>query len=113
MGFYFDGATASEPVLEVWDNKDTNTYNIIALGEGSALNSWFRGITTTDGLPGTNWVGSKLAGAGEGYYLLLNNDNGPLDEAGTLYCNLKIVIPSTITAGGTVTPVIVCKYTSN
>jgi len=34
----------------------------ISLGEGTPSNSWFRGIVTTDALPGEDWVGSRLAG---------------------------------------------------
>lgn len=118
MAFDFDGATTSEPVLEVWDNVLYNTVISISLG-GDGIdtenpnNSFYRGITTTDALPGNNWVGSRLAGSGVGNFLWLNNQNGPLLAAGTLYANIKVVIPLTATVSGAETPVMVCKYTTN
>jgi len=113
LAFDFDGATASEPVLEVWDDTDMDSIDEVTLGEGSASLSWWRGITTTDGLPGSNWTGSRLAGSGSGYFLFLNNENGALAGADTLYCQLKIIIPSTASAGGSANPIIAVKWTSN
>ena len=113
VAFDFDGETASEPVLEAWDDVDMDSVDSASLGAGTPNSSWLRGITTTDGLPGVDWVGSRLAGAGDGNFLWLNDENGPLTVADTLYCNLKLVIPSTQANGGADTPIIVCKYTSN
>lgn len=113
LAFDFDGPTASEPVLEVWDDNTLSTVDNISLGEGTPNNSWVRGITTTTALPGTNWVGSRLAGATAGNFLYLNNLGGPLAGAGTLYAQLKLVIPATADTAGAETPVMVVKYTTN
>jgi len=113
MAFDFDGATASEPVLELWDDSDLDSIDGTTLGAGVPSSSWWRGITTTSGLPGVNWVGSRLAGSGSGYFLQLNDGNGALSGADTLYCQLKIVIPASATVGGSATPVFAVKYTSN
>lgn len=112
LAFEFDASTASEPVLEVWDDSDLDSIDSVCLGSGTASSSWFRGITTTDGLPGASWTGSRLAGSSDGYFLWLNNENGALSGADTLYCQAKIVIPATQIDGGANTPVIVCKYAS-
>ena len=123
--FSFDGATASEPVLEVWDDSDMNTIDDYSLGEGVNTNSWIWGITTTDALPTSSWVGlnptvgSKLAGSGAGHYLLLNDGDGALPSLGSgitsqeLYCQLKIIVPANFENAGAETPVFVCKYTTN
>lgn len=113
MAFDFDGPTASEPVLEAWDNDSLNSINNVSLGAGVATSSWLRGVVTTDGLPGASWTGQRLAGASDGHFLKLNNDNGALSVAKTLYCNLKLVIPAVQTVGVAETPVLVCKYTTN
>jgi len=113
FAFDFDGATASEPVLELWDDDNLNTTDLTSLGAGTPANSWWRGVVTTYGAPGASWVGSKLAGDSSGHYLSLNNENGALSGADTLYCNLKIVIPAGTTSSGLEQPVFVVKYTSN
>lgn len=113
MAFDFDDATASEPVLEAWDDEDLDSITAISLGTGTPTNSFYRGITTTDGLPGTNWTGIRLAGSSDNHFIYLNNENGPLATADTLYCNLKIVIPATQLTGLAETPVLVCKFGSN
>lgn len=115
FAFDFDGATASEPVLEVWDDSDLDSVLDTTLGAGTPSNSWWRGIVTTSGLPGANWAltGTRLAGSTAGNYLSLNNGAGALIGATILYCNLAIVIPASATAGGTAQPKICIKYTSN
>ena len=113
MAFSFSAATASEPVLELWDDSNLNTIAGTTLGAGSPSNSWWRGVTTTAGLPGTNWTGSSLAGSGDGNYLLLNNGSGALSAATNLYCNLKIVVPASATTATSATPVFAIKYASN
>lgn len=112
MAFDFDAATVSEPVLEVWDDTNLNTIAGTVLGAGVPTSSWYRGITTTDGLPGVGWTGYRLAGSSDTHFLWLNNENGPLLVASTLYCQLKIVIPSSQTTGGTAIPVFAIKYSS-
>jgi len=113
LAFDFDASTASEPVLEIWDDSDMDSIDAETLGSGTASLSWWRGITTTSSSPGTNWVGSRLAGSSSGYFLFLNDENGALASADTLYCQLKIVIPSTASNGGSANPIIVIKWTSN
>ncbi|MCK9542836.1 MAG: hypothetical protein M0R03_12485 [Novosphingobium sp.] len=110
FGFSFDGSTSSEPVLEIWDNTDLDSIDNTSLGGGVASSSWWRGITTTDGLPGVGWVGSRLAGSGSGNFLFLNNQNGALTVAKNLYCQLKVVISATQTLAGSEAPVLVIKY---
>ncbi|MFA5048514.1 MAG: hypothetical protein WC516_05835 [Patescibacteria group bacterium] len=112
MAFSFNASTVSEPVLEVWDDSDLDSIDLVCLGAGTAASSWFRGITTTDALPGAGWTGSRLAGSADGNFLWLNNQNGALAGADVLYCQLKIVIPSTQTASAALNPVMVVKYTS-
>lgn len=97
FGFSFDGATASEPQLEAWDDSDHDSTDFHVLGNGTPANSWLKGVCTTDDLPGASWVGSVIAGAN---VLLLNNGNGALGDLASgetsqeLYCNLKVVIPA-------------------
>ena len=123
--FSFDGATASEPVLEVWDDTDMDTIEDYCLGDSINTNSWIWGITTTAALPGATWVGltpavgRRLAGSGAGHYLALNNGIGALpvldsgDLSQELYCQLKIIVPANFENAGAETPVFVCKYTTN
>lgn len=113
IAFVFDGSTASEPVLELWDDTGLDSINNISLGSGSPSNSWWKGITTTDALPGVDWIGSSLAGSSDGHFLWLNDQDGALDGASILYCNLKIVIPASASQSGAEAPVFAVKYTTN
>lgn len=112
LAFSFDGATASEPVFEAWDDNNLNTIVTIPLGEGTPGASWIKGKTTTGGAPGVDWVGIALAGASGSNFLELNDGDGALSLAGVLYCNLKIIIPASIIESGAFTPALVCKYTT-
>lgn len=112
IAFVFDAATASEPVLEVWDDTDMDSVDSVPLGAGTPASSWFRGITTTSNPPGVGWTGSRLAGSSDGNFLWLNDENGALSGATTLYAQLKVVIPASQVSGGTGTPILVCKYAS-
>ena len=109
----FDSATASEPVLEVWDDSNLNSVDIPELGAGTPSSSWYRGIVTTDSSAGTDWTGSRLAGSSDGNFLWLNNQNGALSGADNLYFQFMIVIPATATSGSSAVPVFVVKYLSN
>lgn len=110
LAFDFDGSTVSEPVLEIWDDTDLDSIDSTVLGAGTAASSWFRGVVTTDAAPGSAWTGNRLAGSSDGYFLWLNNENGALSVAKTLYAQLKLVIPSTIQDAGASNPVITVKY---
>lgn len=115
LAFDFDGATASEPVLEVWDDSDLDTITNTMLGGGTPSSSFIRGVTTTDGSPGTNWIttANRMAGSGSGNFLFLNNENGALTVATTLYANLAVVVPASQTTGFSANPVFVVKFLSN
>lgn len=117
VAFDFDGATASEPVLEVYDDSDLDTISGTILGSGTASNSFIKGVTTTTSSPGINWaVGggvTKMAGSASGNFLYLNDQNGPIIAAATLYCNLAYVIPASQTVGFSANPVFVVKWLDN
>ena len=110
LAFDFDGSTVSEPVLELWDDSDLDSVDSVILGSGTPSSSWYRGITTTDALPGVAWTGSRLAGSSDGHYLNLNAGNGALSAAKTLYCQLRLVIPASQTDAGSNAPVIAVKF---
>lgn len=113
LAFDFNDATAGEPVFEVWDDSNFNTVTGTILGGGTPSQSFIRGITTTAGTPGVNWTGSRLAGSSSGNFLFLNDQNGALTGADTLYANLKVIIPSSQTVGFSANPVFVAKFLSN
>jgi hypothetical protein len=110
--FAFTTATASEPVLEIWDDEDLDSVNDYCLGEGVANNSFFRGITTTGALPGSRtW--SRLAGSGVGHFLNLNDGVGALTVATDLYCTLRITILKDFSNAKFESPVLCVKWTTN
>ena len=116
LALSFDGATASEPTLEIWDDSNMNTITNTSLGLGTASSSWWRGITTTTNPSGVNWTGSTLAGSSAGNFLWLNDEDGALTAADVLYCNLKIIIPGYVSGSepsGLDSNIIVIKYASN
>lgn len=110
MAFDFDAETVSEPVFEIWDDEDLDSIDNTALGAGTPSSSWYRGICTTDALPGVAWTGSRLAGSSDGHFLWLNNENGALSGADTLYLQLKIVVSSIQIDSLLTTPVFAVKY---
>jgi len=113
MAFSFDGSTASEPVLEVWDDSNLNTITSTILGGGTPSNSMVRGITTTSSSSGSNWAtttGIKMAGSSSGNFLFLNDENGPLTSIDVLYCNLAIVISASQSTGFGNTPSFSVKW---
>ena len=109
----FDGATATEPQLEAWDNQTMASIISPALGAGNPSVSWYKAILTTLGLPGANWVGISLAGSATINTLLLNNGAGALSAAAILYFNFKVVIPGGYLTPGVQTPVLAVVYTTN
>lgn len=95
---YFDGETASEPYLEMWDNEDHDTYNLQVLGSGNADNSMVIGITTTGGSPGSaNWtsLGKKMAGDNNDHRLDLNIGSAIGSAGVNVYFSLATQVPST------------------
>ena len=108
---FTESETASEPVLEAWDNVSMDSVDDVVLGEGTPSASWIRGITTTVNPSGVSWSGSRLAGDTAGNFLNLNDGLGALTAPTTLYCQLKVVVPSTEVDGGAEQPLLVCKYT--
>lgn len=113
LAFDFDAATASEPVLEFWDDINLNTITSTVLGSGTPTQSMMKGITTTSASAGTNWTGKSLAGSSSNHFLFLNDENGALTGADTLYCQLKMIIPAAQTVGFSANPVAVVKWLSN
>jgi len=109
----FDDATASEPILELWDDEDLDSIANYCLGQGVPNDSFFRGITTTDGLPGESWTGKRLAGSSDNHFLWLNNEGGALSVAKDLYFNLRITIPASFGNSSAETPIFCIKWTSN
>jgi hypothetical protein len=115
LAFDFDAITASEPVLEVYDDENLNTADGAILGSGTPSSSFIRGITTTYSAPGTNWItgATRMAGSSDGNFLYLNGQNGFLTIADTLYANICVVIPASRTTGFSANPVFVCKWLEN
>lgn len=115
LAFDFDAVTASEPVLEVWDDSNLNSATGAMLGAGTPSSSMIRGITTTSGSPGANWItgATRMAGSSDGNFLYLNDQNGFLTGATTLYANICVVIPTSTTTGFSANPVFVVKWLEN
>lgn len=113
LAFDFDGPTASEPVLEAWDNNDMASIDNVCLGGGSPSSSWLRCVVTTNSSPGDDWTGVRMAGASDGHFLWLNNQDGALSQAKTLYCNLKLIVPAAQVVGLAETPILTLKYCTN
>lgn len=115
LAFSFSSETASEPVLEVWDDDNMNSATGTMLGGGTPSQSFIRGVTTTDASPGTDWItgATRMAGGGDGNFLFLNNQAGALASAKILYANLAVVIPSSQTTGFSANVVFVAKWLQN
>ena len=116
FAFSFDGATASEPKLEAWDDSDHDSTDKHVLGNGTPDNSFVKAICTTNSLPGVNWTGSAIAGANK---LNLNDGNGALGDVPSgqttqeLYANIKIVIPAGYSTPAVESFVLTVRYTWN
>lgn len=115
LAFEFTSATASEPQLEVYDDENLNSASGAMLGGGTPSASFIRGVVTTDALPGSNWISgaTRMAGSGAGNFLYLNNENGYLTDAKTLYANICVVVPASQTTGFSASPVFVAKWLQN
>jgi hypothetical protein len=89
--FSFDGATATEPQLEAWDDVTHTTFVKNVLGLGVTLDSMIKAKCTTNTLPGVDWPGTPIAGGSN--VVLLNDGAGALTGAKDLYSNIKIILP--------------------
>lgn len=111
LRFEFDGATATEPTLEAWDDSDHDSNDLNCLGAGTGANSYIKVVRTTDSAPGSAWTGIPIAGASN-----KSNMNGGAGALGsgshTIYYNVKVVIPVGATPSAD-TPVLTCRYTWN
>jgi hypothetical protein len=112
IAFDFDAETASEPILEAWDDLTMLTADDVVLGLGTPTSSWIAAICTTDANPGVGWSGIRLAGDTSNHFLLLNSGNGALTAAKTLYAQMKVILPATEVNGGNENPIMVVKYTT-
>lgn len=115
LAFDFDAVTASEPTLAVWDDFNLNTINNQMLGGGTPSSSFIRGVTTTSASSGVNWspTGTKMAGGGSGHFEWLNDQNGFLTIASTLYANLCVIVPASATSGFSSNVVFVVSWLEN
>lgn len=94
FAIYFDGATASIPYLEAWDDNSHATADDDFLGGGTPADSTLLAIATTNAVPGSaTWAGTPLSGTDSRVAL----DTGALGGAKNLYFNIKQVIASTFT----------------
>lgn len=94
FAIYFDGATATIPYLEAWDDSDHDTAENDFLGGGIPADSTILAVTTTNGAPGSaTWSGTPLSGTDSRISL----DTGPLAGAQNCYFNIKQVVPYDIT----------------
>jgi len=119
FAFSFDGATASEPQLEAWDDENHNTYAKNVLGAGTPADSMVKAVCTTDALPGVDWAGTPIAGDASARIIELNAGNGALGDVPSgqttqeLYANIKIVIPQAYSTPFIETFVLTVRYTWN
>lgn len=107
FGFCFNGATATIPRLEAWDDETHSTADKNVLGIGTPANSFVKAVKTTSALPGAGWSGTPIAG-GSNY---LELDDAVLTAAKDLYANIKIVIPAAYATPAAETFVLTCRYT--
>jgi hypothetical protein len=92
FAIYFDGATAGIPYLECWDDATHLAANSTFLGSATPANSTIKGVTTTNGAPGSaTWAGTAMATTTN----RLSLDTGALAGAKNLYFNIKQNIAST------------------
>lgn len=108
FAIFFDGATATVPYLEAWDDSGHDSIEDDFLGGGTPANSTLKAITTTNAVPGSGtWGGTALAGTDSRITL----DTGALTTSKNLYFNLKQVIASTFTAQTDTSIVLALRFT--
>lgn len=106
----FDGATATEPTLEAWDDDTHLTANLNCLGLGTPANSMLKAVLTTGGAPGASWVGTPIAGGASPNLLMLNNLGGALPGATDVYVNIHWDVPNSYLSAFVESPVISVRY---
>jgi hypothetical protein len=107
FAIYFDNITAGIPYLEAWNSSAHAASDNAFLGAGTPANSTLRGITTTNGLPGSaTWAGTPLAGTSS----RLSLDTAALGVAKNLYFNIHQDIPSTLTPATNTEIVLTLRY---
>jgi hypothetical protein len=116
FAFRFDGATASEPQLEAWDDSNHDSYDNHVLGNATPANSMVKAVCTTSSLPGASWTGTAIAGSSSTRVVQLNDGNGAIaapasGETTDLYANIKIVIPAGYATPATETFILTVRYT--
>ena len=110
FAIYFDGATATVPYLEAWDDSDHDSTDSDFLGGGTAADSTLRAIATTNAAPGSaTWGGTPLAGSGASNRIAL--DSGALAGAKNVYFNIKQLIASTFSAQSDANIVLSLRFT--
>jgi len=107
--FSFNGATATEPQLEAWDDITHTTFVKNVLGLGVTLDSMIKAKCTTNTLPGVDWPGTPIAGGSN--VVLLNDGAGALSGAKDLYSNIKIVLPEDYTIPAVESFILTVRYT--
>jgi hypothetical protein len=107
----FDGATATEPTLEAWDDDTHVTANLNCLGLGTPADSMLKAVLTTGGAPGASWAGTPIAGGAAPNILMLNNLGGALPGATDVYVNIHWDVPSSYISPFIENPCISIRYT--
>jgi len=107
--FEFDGATASEPTLEAFDDNTHSSAIANVLGSGTPADSMVKAVLTTAGSPGASWAGTPIAGATN--ILQLNGGGGAFGVASDAYINLKVVVPASYATPFQETPVLTVRFT--
>jgi len=107
----FDGATATEPTLEAWDDDTHLTANLNVVGLGTPANSMIKAVLTTGGTPGVSWVGTTIAGGSLPNILQLNGGGGALVGATDVYFNLHIDVPALYASPFVEAPNLSVRYT--
>jgi len=111
INFSFDGATASEPSFEGFDDNSHSSTNANVLGAGTPADSMVKAILTTTGSPGAAWTGTTIAGALAPNILLLNAGGGALGGATEIYINIQIIVPGNFATPFVEAPVLTIRFT--
>lgn len=111
--FSFNGATATEPQLEAWDDDDHDSFAKNVLGLSVEGDSWVKAVCTTTAPAGSAWAGTAIAGGSATRVVKLNDGSGALSGATDLYGNIKIVVPQNYATPSVETFVLTVRYCWN